>query len=57
MLAALLGTGKGVGAVIPNLLSYPDSMVVIDPKFENWIITSGFRALRVTRSIDSRRSA
>ena len=44
MLAAPPGTGKGVGAVIPNLLSYPDSMVVNDPKFENWDITSGFRA-------------
>jgi type IV secretion system protein VirD4 len=43
MLAAPPGTGKGVGAVIPNLLSYPDSMVVNDPKFENWDITSGFR--------------
>lgn len=42
-LAAPPGTGKGVGAVIPNLLSYPDSMVVNDPKFENWDITSGFR--------------
>lgn len=44
MLAAPPGTGKGVGAVIPNLLCYPDSMVVNDPKFENWDITSGFRA-------------
>ena len=44
MLAAPPGTGKGVGVVIPNLLSYPDSMVVNDPKFENWDITSGFRA-------------
>jgi type IV secretion system protein VirD4 len=43
MLAAPPGTGKGVGEVIPNLLSYPDSMVVNDPKFENWDITSGFR--------------
>jgi type IV secretion system protein VirD4 len=44
MLAAAPGTGKGTGVVIPNLLSYPDSMVVNDPKFENWHITSGFRA-------------
>lgn len=44
MLAAPPGTGKGVGLVIPNCLSYPDSMVVNDPKFENWEITSGFRA-------------
>ena len=44
MLAAPPGTGKGVGEVIPNALSYPDSMVINDPKFENWEITSGFRA-------------
>lgn len=44
MLAAPPGTGKGVGIVIPNLLSYPDSVVVNDPKFENWDHTAGFRA-------------
>jgi type IV secretion system protein VirD4 len=44
MLAAPPGTGKGVGIVIPNLLSYPDSVVVNDPKFENWDTTAGFRA-------------
>ena len=43
MLAAPPGSGKGVGVVIPNLLSYPDSVVVNDPKFENWNITAGFR--------------
>lgn len=36
--------GKGVGIVIPNLLSWPDSAVVLDIKQENWDITSGFRA-------------
>lgn len=44
MLAAPPGSGKGVGVVIPNLLSYPDSVVVNDPKFENWEHTAGFRA-------------
>lgn len=44
MLAAPPGSGKGVGSVIPNLLSYPHSVVVNDPKFENWDITAGFRA-------------
>lgn len=43
MLAAPPGSGKGVGVVIPNLLSYPDSVVVNDPKFENWDTTAGFR--------------
>lgn len=44
MLAAPPGSGKGVGIVIPNLLSYPGSVVVNDPKFENWDTTAGFRA-------------
>lgn len=43
MLAAEPGSGKGVGVVIPNLLTYPDSVVVFDPKGENWNITSGWR--------------
>ncbi len=37
-------SGKGVGVVIPNLLSWPDSVVVLDIKHENFDITSGFRA-------------
>jgi type IV secretion system protein VirD4 len=44
MLAAPPGSGKTVGVVTPNLLSYPDSVVVNDPKFENWNTTAGFRA-------------
>jgi type IV secretion system protein VirD4 len=44
MLAAPPGSGKGVGSVIPNLLTYPESVVVNDPKFENWELTAGFRA-------------
>jgi len=36
-------SGKGVGIVIPNLLSWPDSVVCLDIKQENWNITSGFR--------------
>lgn len=43
LLAAPPGSGKGVGIIIPNLLTYPDSVVVNDPKFENWNLTSGFR--------------
>lgn len=35
--------GKGVGIVIPNMLSWPDSVVVLDIKQENWQITSGYR--------------
>jgi len=44
LLAAPTRTGKGVGIVIPNLLSYPESAVVIDVKQENFLITSKYRA-------------
>jgi type IV secretion system protein VirD4 len=43
-LAAPPRSGKGVGVVIPNLLSWPDSVVCTDIKLENWHLTSGFRA-------------
>jgi type IV secretion system protein VirD4 len=43
-LAAPTRSGKGVGVVIPNLLHYRDSVVVLDVKGENYHITSGFRA-------------
>lgn len=43
-LAAPTRSGKGVGIVIPNLLHYRDSVVVLDVKDENFKITSGFRA-------------
>lgn len=36
--------GKGVGYVIPNLLNWPDSIVVLDVKKENWDRSAGFRA-------------
>lgn len=42
-LAAPTRSGKGVGIVIPNLLNYSDSVVVVDIKFENFIYTAGFR--------------
>ena len=37
-------SGKGVGLVIPTLLTWPGSCVVHDIKGENWHLTSGFRA-------------
>lgn len=43
LVAAPTRSGKGVGIVIPNLLNWPDSAVVLDVKFENYEITSGFR--------------
>ncbi len=42
-MAAPTRSGKGVGVVIPNLLSWPGSVVVLDIKHENHAITSGFR--------------
>lgn len=36
-------SGKGVGLVVPTLLSWTGSVVCFDPKGENWKLTSGFR--------------
>lgn len=36
--------GKGVGAVIPNLLDHPGPVVVTDPKGENLVLTARYRA-------------
>lgn len=36
-------SGKGVGAVIPNLLTYPGSVLVTDPKGENYMVTRAQR--------------
>lgn len=44
MLSAPTRSGKGVGVVIPNLLHWPDSVVVLDLKGENFDVTAGFRA-------------
>ncbi|NMZ71332.1 type IV secretion system protein VirD4 [Pseudomonas peli] len=43
-LAAPPGSGKGVGFVVPNLLTYPHSVINFDPKLENFNITSGYRS-------------
>ena len=37
-------SGKGVGLVIPTLLSWPHSAVIHDIKGENWKLTSGWRS-------------
>ncbi|WP_456307137.1 type IV secretory system conjugative DNA transfer family protein [Novacetimonas hansenii] len=36
-------TGKGVGMVVPTLLTWPGSAIIHDIKGENWQITAGFR--------------
>lgn len=37
-------SGKGVGLVVPTLLTWPGSTIVHDIKGENWQLTAGFRA-------------
>ena len=37
-------SGKGVGLVVPSLLTWPGSAIVHDIKGENWTLTAGFRA-------------
>lgn len=44
MVFASMGSGKGLGVVIPSLLSYRGSMVVTDPKGENYDIARRRRA-------------
>jgi type IV secretion system protein VirD4 len=46
LLEAPTRSGKGVGVVIPNLLEWPDSVVVLDVKQENWEKSAGYRASR-----------
>jgi type IV secretion system protein VirD4 len=36
-------SGKGVGTIIPNLLTWPGSVIVIDPKGENAAVTARHR--------------
>ncbi len=37
-------SGKGVGLVVPTLLTWPGSCIVHDIKGENWQLTAGWRA-------------
>lgn len=37
-------SGKGVGLVVPSLLTWPGSAIVHDIKGENWQLTAGYRA-------------
>jgi type IV secretion system protein VirD4 len=37
-------SGKGVGLVVPTLLTWPGSCIVHDIKGENWQLTAGFRS-------------
>ena len=37
-------SGKGIGLVVPTLLTWPGSCIVHDIKGENWMLTAGFRS-------------
>ena len=45
ILAAPPRSGKGVSCVVPNLLNWPGSVLVLDIKKENWALTAGYRSL------------
>ena len=51
MVFAPTRSGKGVGIVIPTLLSWDESVLVHDIKGENWQLTAGFRARMGQRCI------
>ena len=44
ILSAPTRSGKGVSSVVPTLLSYPGSVIVLDFKGENFDYSSGFRS-------------
>jgi len=44
LMSAPTRSGKGVSVVVPTLLTWTGSTVVLDLKQENWDITSGFRS-------------
>ena len=43
LLFAPTGAGKGVGVILPTLVTYPSSVFVYDLKKENWDKTAGYR--------------
>ncbi|MDQ5921644.1 MAG: type secretion system protein VirD4 [Pseudomonadota bacterium] len=47
LLIAPTGGGKGVGIVTPNLLNYPDSVVMYDMKGKDWETTAGYRSSKL----------
>jgi len=50
-LAAPTGSGKGVGFVVPNLMYWEGSAVVLDIKGENHTLTAGFRATTLRQEV------
>lgn len=51
MTIAPTGAGKGRDVIIPNLLSYEGSVVVLDPKGENYDVTHKFRGEKLGQEI------
>lgn len=51
IMVAPTGSGKGVSCVIPTLLSWPESTVVMDIKGENWERTSGYRQKKLNNLV------
>ena len=45
------GSGKGVSVIIPNLLHFTGSVIVIDPKGENFAITARYRRNKLKQKI------
>ncbi len=44
-------SGKGVGNILPTMLSWPDSAIVYDEKGELWALTAGWRAKHANNTV------
>ena len=44
-------SGKGVGLIVPTLLSWPESAVITDLKGELWELTAGWRKLHASNRV------
>lgn len=51
MIIAPPGSGKGQGFVLPNCITYPGSMLVIDPKGENAAMTVEHRRTKLQQKV------
>lgn len=51
LVVAPTGTGKGTRVIVPTLLLYQGSVIVIDPKGENTAITARFRRDHLQQSV------
>lgn len=51
LIVAPTGTGKGTRVIVPTLLLYQGSVIVIDPKGENTAITARYRRDRLRQAV------